>query len=223
MAVRNIYEAEPFSRMPDRSMHPGGIRLTDRAVRLAGLAKGMTVADIGCGAGATAAYLAAKHELKMVGLEISESLVKTGLWQNPGLHLIRWDCRTLPFGPESLDAVLFECSLSVIGYGGSTLADCARALKPRGTLILSDLLKKSGREDDLAAPPSPAQLESRLADAGFGIAVSEDHTPALVTYACELGERFGKTCNLGRLFGARFKGGFKLSDYCYHLIVARKQ
>ncbi len=209
MAVNNIYEAEPFSRMPDHSMHPGGIRLTDRAVRLAGLAKGMTVADIGCGAGATAAYLAAKHNLRMVGLEISESLVKTGLRQNPGLHLIRWDCRTLPFGPESLDAVLFECSLSVIGYGGNTLADCTRALKPRGALILSDLLRKSGREDDLATPPSPAQLSPGW-QTPFGIAVSEDHTPRS-SHTPASSASGSASLQSRRVFGTRFKGGFKLS------------
>jgi arsenite methyltransferase len=209
--------------MPDHSMHPGGLRLTDRAVRLAGLAESMTVADIGCGAGATAAYLADKYKFKMVGLEISEPLIRAGLRHSPGLHLIRWDCKTLPFEPESLDAVLLECSLSVIGCGGSLLADCAQALKPGSALILSDLLRKDGRADDPSAAPSPAELESRLADAGFSVAVSEDHTPALVTYACELRERFGHVSDLGRLFGARAKGGFKLSDYCYHLIVARKQ
>jgi ubiquinone/menaquinone biosynthesis C-methylase UbiE len=99
----------------------------------------MAAADIGCGAGSTAAYLTDRYGLDMVGLDISEQLVRAGLENRPGLKLIRWDCRTLPFKPSSLDAVLLECTLSVIGGIPEMLRECAQALKPAGTLILSDI------------------------------------------------------------------------------------
>ena len=217
----NIYESELFSRLKDYSMHPGGLRLTDRAVRLAGLEGGMAAADIGCGAGATAAFLARQYGLKMVGVEISEQLIGIGLKKGPGLHFIRWDCNTLPFEPDSLDAVLFECSLSVIGYDGNALAECAKALKRDGTLIISDLFskRKTGRPGEL---PTVEALEQHLVKTGFTIFTGEDHTPALVTYAAELAGQADSPSDGGCFFGERFTGEFKLSDCCYRLIIAKK-
>ena len=218
--MTNIYESDVFSRLPDHSMHPGGLRLTDRAVRLADIAKGMAVADIGCGAGSTAAFLTDKYGFKMVGLEISEPLIQIGLKNCPGLHFIRWDCKTLPFEPASLDAVLFECSLSVIGYSGKTLDECATALKPNGTLIMSDLLAKKSTGKP-SALPALSELEKRLKASGFEVVVSEDHTPALITYAAQLTEQFGKPFDPSLFFGTQLANGFKLSEHCYHLLIAR--
>ncbi len=221
--MKNIYESEIFAHMPDYSMHPGGLRLTDRAIRLAKLEKGMAVADIGCGTGSTAAYLSSKYALNMVGLELSEPLLETGLKNNPGLHLLHWDCRTLPFEPESLDAVLFECSLSVIGYAGPTLAESALALKPNGTLIISDLMAKRSSADNRGVPPTLEKIEAHLDAFGFNIIVIEDHTPALMTYAAELIKQCSQTLDACQLFGMQFDNSFKLSDFCYTLILARKK
>ncbi len=219
--MTNIYESEIFSRLTDHAMHPGGLRLTDRAVRLAGLHNGMAVADIGCGAGSTAAYLMRKYGLIVTGLEISEPLIRIARQNHPGPRFIQRDCGTLPFAPESLDAALFECSLSVIGYDGRTLADCASALVMNGRLIISDLFTKRTAHNPPALPAFEV-LESRLAAAGFAVDIQEDHTPALITYAAELSEQFGKDCDAGRFVCSRFAEGFRLSDHCYTLIVARK-
>ncbi len=220
--MENIYECEVFSRLQDHSMHPGGLRLTDRALRLAELTNGMAVADVGCGAGATAAYLAGRYGFKMIGLDISEQLIRIGLKRSPDLRFIRWDCETLPFEPESLDAILFECALSVIGCSGKTLDECVKALKKNGTLIISDLFTKPAGAGMASGLPTPSKFEKRLEKNGFRIAVSEDHTPALVTYAAELKGRLEKTCSTGQFLSSQFGNGFKLSDYCYYLIIARK-
>ena len=220
--MTNIYEADEFSRLPEHSMHPGGLRLTDRAIRLSRLKKDMSVADIGCGAGSTVAYLSRNYGLKMVGVDISEPLIRLGFNKSYGQHFIRWDCRTLPFEPDSLDGVLFECSMSVIGYAANTLEECALALRKNGILIISDLLskKRTTRSSEL---PTLSALKKRLTRAGFDIILSEDHTPALVTYAAELKEQFGKSLDAACLLGRNSADGFKLSEHCYHLIIARKK
>ncbi len=219
--MTNIYESGEFSLLKDYSMHPGGLRLTDRAARLAGLKQGMEAADIGCGAGSTAAFLARKYELVMTGADISEHLINTGKTKYPDLTFIHRDCKTLPFKSESLDAVLFECTLSVMDDDFKILDQCICALKPGGKLVLSDLFSKQGTGKPILLP-TVKEFEEMLASAGFDLEVSEDHTPALITYAAEMAERFGGTCEAGGLLCNRLRGKFKLSDYCYHLIIARK-
>ncbi|NLD38223.1 MAG: methyltransferase domain-containing protein [Desulfatiglans sp.] len=218
--MNNIYESEEFSLLNDHSMHPGGLRLTDRAIRLAGLHKGMKVADIGCGAGTTAAYLTWKYGLLMTGLDISGPLICIGLSKNPGLNLIHRDGKKLPFESQSLDAALFECSLSVMGFSERLVDECYSALSSKGKLIISDIFSR--QEAQNSSLPLFTWLESRLAEAGFNIDVSEDHTPALITYAAELSEKFGGACDASWFICNRFAGGFKISDHCYRLIIARK-
>ncbi len=217
----NIYESNELSFLKDYSMHPGGLRLTDRAARLAGLRKGMKAADIGCGVGSTAAYLTTRYGLIMAGVDISELLIRIGLGKNPGLNLILHDSKILPFRADSLDAVLFECSMSVMGFKAITLDECAAVLKKDGKLIISDLFSRKETESQ-SGLPSFSGLESRLAAAGFAVDVSEDHTPALITYGAELSEQLGCRSSAGLFVCSRYAEGFKLSDHCYHLIIARK-
>lgn len=219
--TKNIYESDIYLRLPHRSMHPGGLRLTDRAVRLAGLQPGMLVADIGCGTGVSASYLADRYKLNMVGFDVSDALVGAGLKSNPRLKLIRWDCQTLPLEEASLDAILFECTLSVIGSSDRLLAESFAALKPSGKLILSDICSSENDSGDADSPMTPVALEQLLRRTGFTVTFSEDHTPALRTYAAELREHNGgdiSSCALPHCAKARRR----LSDLGYHLIIASK-
>ncbi len=221
--MTNIYEADSFAHMPDGSMHPGGLRLTDRAVRLAGLQEGMRVADIGCGTGVTAAFLAGKYKLNVVGLEISGALIDVGLKNNLGLNLIRWDCGILPFEDNSLDAILFECTLSVLGNTQGILAQCAKALKRSGAVIVSDVYAKTTATNGKNTPLTAGMLEGLLSNAGFDININEDHTAALRTFAAEVVESSGATRDLGPFFGASCDlAGIRLSDLGYQLIIAKK-
>lgn len=182
--MSSVYESEVLIQAHGGSMHPGGLRLTDRAARLAALREGMRVADIGCGTGATALFLTGKYKLQVVGLEISGALIDIGLKKSPGLNLIRWDCASLPFEDNSLDAILFECTLSLLGDTRHILAQCAKALKKTGAVIISDIYYKHPTRPE--ALRITDNLPETLAASGFDVIVREDHTAALRTYAAEL-------------------------------------
>jgi ubiquinone/menaquinone biosynthesis C-methylase UbiE len=221
-----VYETDLLIKAHHGSMHPGGLRLTDRAVRLAGLTEGMHVADIGCGTGATAAFLKEKYRFSMVGLDSSDTLVAYGLKNHPGLNLIRWDGRTLPFEDGSLDALLFECTLSIIGNTRQTLAQAAKALKDAGIVIISDVYPKRCKRcisTGEAHPPTAAELAGTLADTGYKIVVQEDHTAALRTYAAELWEKNEGGLDVCSFFGLSCQSeGVRLSGLEYILTIARK-
>ncbi len=221
--MSNIYESDLFASRPGRSMHPGGLRLTNRAARLAGLREGMLVADIGCGTGETCAFLEEKYGLRAIGLDISGTLVTEGLGRHPGLELIHWDCLTFPFEPDSLDAVLFECTLSVIGHAPAVLSDAAEALKPSGLLIVSDVCAKTAGDMLSGRSVTVDALEAQITAAGFTIAVSEDHTAALRTYAAELATYDGVKPLAAELLGnCAGCQNVRLSHLGYRLIIARQ-
>jgi arsenite methyltransferase len=223
----NIYESSIFTQLPDGSMHPGGLRLTNRAVRLAALKADMHVADIGCGTGVTAAFLTDKYKLTVVGLEISGALIDIGLKNNPGLHLIRWNCETFPFEDESLDAIFFECTLSVIGNIQSVLSQCAKALKAAGAIIISDVCSRQSDSEKIKTakntPPTSVMMQEMLSRSGFDVVLAEDHTPALRTFLAQLREQNGSNLDTCAFFGAcGAQPGARLSDFGYSLIIARK-
>ena len=204
-------------------MHPGGLRLTDRAVRLAGLDAGMLVADIGCGAGITSSYLTSKFGLSMIGLDISSALIEAGIERYPGLRLIRWDGETLPFEDGCLDALVIECALSVIGPTESILTECARALKKAGSLIVSEVVSRREPASGDGQLLSEAGLVKLLSNAGFHVVIHEDHTPALRTYVAQLREQNGLDFNANLLLGETcLKSHLKLSDFGYVLMIAAK-
>lgn len=218
----NIYESCAFTAAPGASMHPGGLRLTNRAARLSALGAGMQVADIGCGTAVTASFLSSKYQLHMIGLDISEALIDIGLKSHPWLKLVTWDCETLPFEDESLDAVIIECALSVIGQPESILAQCAKILKKSGALIISDVVLRHEPDPDgkLLSGDGLLRLFKKF---GFDTIVNEDHTPALRTYLAALREQLGANFNASSLFGeACPKERLHLSEIGYALFIARK-
>ncbi len=218
-----IYESELLVKTHHGSMHPGGLRLSARAARLAKLKEGMCVADIGCGTGVTAAFLRDKFKLNMIGLDRSDKLIHIGLTSWPGLNLIRWSGETLPFEQNCLDAVFFECTLSVIGGINQMLASCAKALKSTGTVIISDVYAKERLNTDSKPLLTVEEYKGALTDAGFDIIVQEDHTAALRTYIAGLRENNRNsldTCSFFRTSGNL--ENIRLSELGYMLIIARK-
>ena len=181
--------------------HPGGINLTERGIRLAGLREGMRVLDIGCGDGVTVELLRSMG-IDAVGLDIDP--------YNPSAadYIVRGDALALPFSSGEFDAVIFECSLSVITDAIAALREAERVVRPRGVLMMSDIFAKK------MAPGLPwitDDIRKILKWAGFGITIAEDHTPALVTYAAEA------IAN-----GERFCDGIDARQLGYCLVVAEK-
>jgi phenylacetate-coenzyme A ligase PaaK-like adenylate-forming protein len=171
-----------------------GPDLTRRLLGLCALPVNARVLDVGCGAGETVRYL------QKAGREV------WGIDTDPGPGMIRGRAETLPFSSASLDALIFECSLSLVADPDQALKEAGRVLKPGGLVYIADLYDPKAGPDSskggipaFAAPAVPAvpaespgpacsgmgrveaweTLLARFAGAGFRLLCFEDQSAEL--------------------------------------------
>lgn len=192
------YEDPALRAALDDVLHPGGPALTDQALAACSLPSGARVLDIGCGPGMSTAHLRTCCGLDAVGVDLSAALLESGHEREPALLLVQAQGDRLPFASGIADAILAECSLSLLPSVDVALAEFARLLKHDGRLLLTDLYLRAaeGRAQVeisrqqpltcLAGALSKAQLEERLAAHGFAVLIWQDCSGALKEWAARL-------------------------------------
>ena len=118
-------------------LHPGGLEKTDEMARACGIGRDKKVLDVGCGKGVTACYLAQKYACTVVGVDISERMIRYAeeLAERRGLRgRVRFrvaNAYDLPFEGESFDIVIAECT-TVLLDRERAFREFLRVLKPGG-------------------------------------------------------------------------------------------
>jgi ubiquinone/menaquinone biosynthesis C-methylase UbiE len=112
-------------------------RLIGTVLRLLGLPRGASVADIGCGSGVLTNLLQGAG-YSCIGLDISSKLILIGRQKYPGLELIEGDAENLPFENESLNGVLLSNLVHHFPDPRRLAAECRRVLKQAGRFVAID-------------------------------------------------------------------------------------
>lgn len=190
------YESPDVRAITGQTIRPGGLELTERAARFCGLGVGERVLDVGCGAGATAAFLQERFQTAAVGIDPSALLLMDARKDHAALPLVRGDGTSLPLAGECFGAVFCECVLSLVADRRKALAECHRVLRPGGHLVIADLYWRSEGLSDMAASPESSgclagalprrRLETLVAAAGFDLCLWENHSPHLKILAAKL-------------------------------------
>ncbi|GHV28333.1 hypothetical protein AGMMS4952_11710 [Spirochaetia bacterium] len=157
-------------------MRPGGLDLTKRLLSLCALGSKARALDVGCGDGRTVGYLQGKPGVEAWGIDL-----KPGI----GGRLLTGRAEALPFETASFDAILFECSLSVIAAPDAALREAARVLKPDGVVYIADLYAPGGAMEFSGLPwrvEGWETLVKRFADSGFRVCCFEDHSAELLSW-----------------------------------------
>ena len=191
-----VYEQTAIREVMGDVIRPGGLALTDEALALCPLLAGARVLDVGCGPGATVEHLRARHRLAAFGLDASELLLQSGKGRNMALPLVQAQGECLPVRDESLDAVLAECSLSLVMNIDQALAEFRRALKPGGYLVVSDVYARNldgisalrclPFESCVRGATSQIEIVERLCAHDLQIATWQDRSDALKQFAAQL-------------------------------------
>jgi SAM-dependent methyltransferase len=123
---------------------------------LGGIAPGMAVIDIGCGAGidTLAAAIMVGPAGKAVGVDITPEMVaraqaNLGQLKLASVSFRRASAEQLDVNPESFDAAISNGALNLVVDKEKALAEIFRALKPGGRVILADQV--------LAGDPPPSR------------------------------------------------------------------
>lgn len=118
-------------------LHPGGLEKTDEMARMCGIGRDKNVLDIGSGKGTTACYLARKYICRVVGIDLSERMVRYAYQTakkkriDDRVSFQKADALNLPFEDESFDIVLAECTTVLINKE-EALSEFRRVTKPGG-------------------------------------------------------------------------------------------
>jgi len=139
---------------------------------------GTSVADVGCGTGRLAPYLAARG-LSPRGVDLSPAMIRVARRDHPGFAFDVADLRDLPFGDASLAGVVCWYSLMYLAPSDRPAAfgELARVVKPGGYLVTGfkagdSQVRRGGRSTGLGVEfdvywLSAQEMERRVTDAGF--------------------------------------------------------
>lgn len=105
-----------------------------RTLEQIGKGRSLTLLDAGCGDGILKSYLSKRHAY--VGVDFSIRPLLRGLRYRPATYF-RADLNHLPFSNDSFDAVLSFQALQYVASPQAVLAQIARTLRPKGTLLLT--------------------------------------------------------------------------------------
>lgn len=114
----------------------------DRAWRNAtrealGLRAGERVLDLGAGTGVSTEELA-RSGAYVVGVDISQGMLRAGKKVRPDLPLLAGDALALPFEDATFDAVTISFALRNVHHTAAALTEMARVTKPGGRIVVCE-------------------------------------------------------------------------------------
>lgn len=116
-------------------------RIEAQVLRLAGLAKGMRVVDLGCGSGRLASVLHASEDISYVGIDIIKLLLDYAKSKAPRYEFILHRELSIPQPDASADIVSAFSLFTHLLHAETWiyLEECRRILKPGGKVVFSFL------------------------------------------------------------------------------------
>jgi len=125
-------------------LHPGGPLLTKRTAEVANLRPGMKILDVSSGRGTLAIEYAKKFGVEVIGLDISEEMVRTATERakqagtTTQVSFRQGDSQKLPFEANTFDAVINECAVGIPDDSQAVLNEMVRVAKPQASLVIHE-------------------------------------------------------------------------------------
>ena len=214
-----VYACPAVRRVTGDTVRPGGLELTRQGVALLELPAGSRIVDVGCGAGASVAFLRRELALDAIGIEPSEVMRAGG----QGLPLYPGRAEALPLADASADAAMLECCFHLT-QTDRALRELHRVLRPGGRLLLTDLYPR--QENAPGGLLTRAELEALLRENGFALLRWQDEGAALRQLMVDLIMEYGSMEKFWDSLHCSC-GGCSLSAYrdcrlSYYLLTAQR-
>lgn len=156
MPDQNREQFFDFAAEVGLTKHLGGVEATEELATLCHIAAGCYVLDVGCGAGATPAYLVKTYSCRVAGVDISQRMVeraretarREGVVDDAEFWVA--DAQDLPFDDDTFDAVITESAAAFPEDKQRAIGELVRVAKPGGYVGLN--------ESTWLATPVPADV-----------------------------------------------------------------
>lgn len=173
--------------------HMGGLDATRELAELCTIGEGDYVLDVGCGAGATAAYLVEQYGCRVVGVDISAAMIDLARRRAARdrvadrVTFTVADARDLPFESAMFDAIICESVLTFFEGKQRAVGEFVRVTRPAGYVGLNEetwrmvpppanVLQFAQRTWDINADiPTADRWAGMLVDAGLHDVVARPH------------------------------------------------
>jgi arsenite methyltransferase len=192
------YEQPVVRWLLGEELHPGGERLTRRALELVSASPGDRLLDVASGTGATAMLAARERGCDAVGLDYGSAAVAEAWAAAEGhglsdrVRFVEGDAEALPFADAEFDVVVCECSLCTFPDKPRAAAEMRRVLRPGGRVAIADVvaererlpseLRSAAAAVACVAEALPARgYEDLLRGAGLEALAAERHDDALLS------------------------------------------
>jgi arsenite methyltransferase len=133
-------------------LHPGGLEITEELAGLCGLGPGLRVLDVASGTGESACYIAERFGCDVTGIDLSEGLLERArdkaARRGVAAAFVKGDAHHIPFGDNSFDAVISECTLCLLDMEAA-LAEMVRVARPGGAVGAHDVCWREGAPEGL--------------------------------------------------------------------------
>jgi len=197
-SIVKLYEAGAVDRALGDAIHPGGLSLTKRIAQVLEISDNWRILDIACGKGTTVDFLSQEDGCHMIGIDLSIKLISMA---EDTADFVLGDANSLPFADSAFDAVILECSFSLLLDKEGAAREIGRVLKAGGRLAITDVFLSrqipAGLKTDVtfaACIAGALKLEeyTRLFEkAGFKGLYVEDHSKELKRAAGQIMTAYG--------------------------------
>ena len=170
--------------------HYGGIEVVDALAERAGIRREHHVLDVCCGLGGPARWLAHRIGCRVTGLDFTLSRVEAArrltcrVGLQAGVDFTHGDATAMPLAANTFDVVISQEAWLHIPDKPAVIRECARVLKPGGTLAFTDVTlrvalsaqeeRRMGAEMQAPGIASADRYLELLAAGGLALASSED-------------------------------------------------
>jgi len=232
-----VYENEDMIRATGDTLRPGGVFLTDRAIKICDFKESDKILDVGCGMGATVKRLKSIYNLDAFGVDPSLKLLKIGK-DKYGDHNIKFGRgEELPHKNELFKGVMAECTMSLMDDYKKTIRESFRVLQDKGYFIVSDVyarrseylgeVQNSNVNSCMRGLFDIDILKDVIASAGFEIICFEDWTDLLKQLMVEIIFKYGSMAKFWEIATCNSCGDFHqkltLCKPGYFLLIAKKK
>jgi ubiquinone/menaquinone biosynthesis C-methylase UbiE len=181
--------------------HTRGLAATAELAKLAGIAAGMSVLDVGAGIGGPARFLAATHGCRVTGVDLSEPFVDAARYltertgQSGQVSFEAGSALELPFGDGGFDVALLQHVAMNISDRPRLYREIRRVLKPGGRFATFDVVSKGGdphypvpwaRTPTTSFLLTAAATREAIEPAGFRTLVWQDDSEAAKAWIAQL-------------------------------------